>query len=69
MNLHLKAAIWTTGRSQRRVAADVGIPETRLSEIVCGWRDATPDQQAKIAAALGQSIASLFGPDAGPKHG
>lgn len=63
MRLHLKTAIWATGKTQRRVAADIGMPENRLSEIVCGWATPTPAEQRKLAELLGRPVRMLFADD------
>lgn len=58
--LQLKIAIVAAGKSQRRVAADSGITENRLSEIVCGWAAPTSDEERRIATAVGGSVDTLF---------
>jgi transcriptional regulator with XRE-family HTH domain len=60
MRLHLKTAIWATGKSQRRIAADTCISENRLSEIVCGWVGPSEDEKQRIADALGRDVRELF---------
>jgi plasmid maintenance system antidote protein VapI len=60
LRVHLKTAFVPAGKTQRLVAAEIGMPENRLSEIVCGWLTPTPEEQQKIAAALGQSVEALF---------
>jgi hypothetical protein len=60
-DLRLKIAILESRRTQRRVAADLRMAETRLSEIV-GRREmpATPDEMTKIAKYLDRPIDDLF---------
>lgn len=55
----LRFAIVQSGRTQRDIAEEVGLHESRLSLIVNGLHadDAT---QAKIAKALRRDIAELF---------
>ena len=60
MRLHLKTAIWASGKSQRRVAAECRLSENRLSEIVCGWVTPSVDEQQRLAQSLGQSIDVMF---------
>lgn len=49
----LKEAILKSGKSQRQISNEVCIPENRFSQIVCGWRSPSLDEQARIVAALG----------------
>lgn len=60
-DLRLKIAILESRRTQRRIAADLRMPETRLSEIV-GRREmpATAEEMTKIAKYLDKDIADLF---------
>lgn len=60
-DLRLKIAILESRRTQRRIAMDTRISETRLSEIV-GHRmsPVTPAEMEKIAKYLGKPIADLF---------
>ena len=55
----LKRAIFESGRTQRSIAADVGMSESAFSRIVNGLHtdDAT---QAKIADALGLPEEQVF---------
>lgn len=61
MRLALKLAILAADKSQRQFAAECGIHENRLSEIVRGWTDPRPAERKAIAAALGQPPEALFG--------
>ena len=58
----LKDAIFRTGDTQRAFARKVEPPirETRLSDIVRGWLDPTPEERHAIAAALGRNERGLF---------
>jgi transcriptional regulator with XRE-family HTH domain len=60
-DLRLKIAIIEARLTQRRLAFETRIPETRISEIV-GRRSAPPsdDEKARIAKRLQRSIADLF---------
>ena len=60
MRVHLKTAIWATGKTQRRVAAENQFSENRLSEIVCGWATPTADERQCLASALGRPENELF---------
>lgn len=62
-DLRLKIAILQSRRTQRRLAVDTRIGETRLSEIV-GHRStpASDEEKARIARSLNRSIADLFDP-------
>src|SRR5687767_9120707 len=60
MRLDLKIAILRSGKSQRRVAADAGLTENRLSEIVRGWIHPSDDERARIAAVLDADKVALF---------
>lgn len=56
---HLKRAIFESGRTQRAVAAELGLREDQFSRIVNGLRCDEVTQQ-KIADALGREVADLF---------
>ena len=60
-DLRLKIAIIESGWTQRRVAVDTRIGETRLSEIV-GHRGApaTDEEKARLAKHLQREIRDLF---------
>ena len=49
MRIKLKVAILATGKTQREVAVACGIAESRLSEIIRGWRDPRPDERTRLA--------------------
>ena len=51
--MQLKIAIIRSGKSQRELAADASIPESRLSSIVCGWVSPRSDERAAIKRCLG----------------
>lgn len=57
----LKLAIVASGRSQRDVAAAVGISEFKLSRIVNRRVHADEATRAAIARELGRTSAALFG--------
>jgi hypothetical protein len=63
-DLRLKIAIIESRRTQRRMALETRIGETRLSEIV-GHRMMPPtgDEKARIAKYLNRTIADLFDPE------
>ena len=60
MRVNLKIAIVRSGRTQRQLAKQCGINENRLSAIVRGWFNPRPDEQSRIADALGCAVAELF---------
>jgi transcriptional regulator with XRE-family HTH domain len=60
LNLALKVAILRTRRSQRAIAQDAGIPETRLSQIVNARVIATVEERRALARVLDQQVSSLF---------
>jgi len=63
MRLGLKAAMLQRGLSQRETSRLAAIPENKLSTIIRGWVEATPDERQKLAAVLHQPESVLF--DAG----
>ena len=63
MRLHLKTAIWATGKTQRRVAADSCMSENRLSEIICGWVTPSGDEKLRLARTLDRDPKTLFNED------
>ena len=63
MRLAFKMAIFASGKSQRRLAADVGMSENRLSEIVRGWREPSQDEVRRLAAALNRPVEALLSND------
>ena len=50
--LDLKLKILKQGKTQRQLAYQIGIPESRLSEILNGWRSPTTEQIRRLEAAL-----------------
>jgi hypothetical protein len=60
MRIPLKIAFVEAGTSQRRVARDAHIAESRLSAIVQGWIEPRDDERAAIAQALNRSVEQLF---------
>ena len=60
MRLGLKGAILQRGLSQRETSRLADIPETRLSSLISGWSDPTPDERRKLAAVLRQTENILF---------
>ena len=61
MLLPLKVSIVTSGKTQRSIAVETRIPESRLSAIVRGWENPTDDEMTALPRALGQSSDLLFG--------
>ena len=61
VNMALKLAIVESGIKQRALSLQVEISEGRLSEIVTGRTEPTPDEQKRIAKALKRKVDDLFG--------
>jgi hypothetical protein len=61
LRLALKTAILETGKSQRELARETAIPESRLSQIVRGWADPREVEEMALAMALGRPSNDLFG--------
>jgi transcriptional regulator with XRE-family HTH domain len=59
-NIALKVAIAATGRTQREVADEVGLNESRLSLIVNGHWNPDDRTQATLAATLGRTVDELW---------
>jgi len=59
-NTALKLAIFSRRKTQIEIAKRAGIHETRLSKIVRGHLDATPEEQSALARALRTTVAELF---------
>lgn len=60
LNPRLKLAIFTSGTSQTVVARKTGIDESRLSRIINGHAEPTPDEQKVLARALRKPVDELF---------
>ena len=61
MNVRLKVAIIASGMTQRRVAWDAGLSESRLSDIARGWVGPRDWERASLAQVLGRDESELFG--------
>ena len=61
LNLQLKFAILQSGKTQRTVALNTRIPETRLSAIVRGRHTPTKVERQRLARVLGVAAHELFG--------
>lgn len=59
--IKLKTAIAIRQRTQREIAIDAQIAETRLSDFICGRAWPTLEEQRRLARVLRFSIAQLFG--------
>ena len=62
MRVNLKLAFLRSGKTQRQIASDTGIPENRVSELVRGWAVPRDDEREALAKALNESDAHLFAP-------
>lgn len=58
---HLKLAIFNSGRSQRALAMSLGMPESRLSNIVRGMLPASETERVALMRELGAG-SELFEP-------
>jgi hypothetical protein len=56
----LKVQIIESGMSQRRIAWDAGLSESRFSDIVRGWGRAKDWERASIAQVLGVAESQIF---------
>jgi len=63
MRLGLKGALLQRGLSQRGLARLSNIPESRLSSLIRGWADPSPEEGRMLAEVLGVAQEILF--DAG----
>lgn len=61
MNLPLEIARLRAGLSKIQLAQRAGIRRDRLSMIVHGWVNPTDAERARVAAALGETEAAIFG--------
>ncbi len=59
----LARAIFDSGQSQRAIAKKAQIEESKFSKIVNGWREASEDEQKRVARVLRRPIADLFPED------
>lgn len=59
----LKVAIAADARHQKEIAAEVGLSEPNLSQIVNGWRSADEPTRSALALTLGKSVDELFAPN------
>ena len=61
MNMELLIAIVRRFRTQQRCSAAAGVQPYRLSRIINGWVQPSEEERARIARALGEPEAALFG--------
>lgn len=59
-NRNLKIKILDSGKSQRELAKQIGIPESHLSMVLHGRYNLTAEQQFRIAEALGCGVDEIF---------
>lgn len=60
MRKALKIAIVEESTTQRMLARETGIAESRVSAIVCGWVRPRPTERAAIARVLTRPVDVLF---------
>jgi transcriptional regulator with XRE-family HTH domain len=63
MRLGLKGAILQRGLSQRELSRLSNVPESRLSSLVNGWTNPTPEERRKLTSVLRQPEAIPFDAD------
>ena len=63
IQLALKIAIVEARTTQRVVAREAGMPESRLSDLIHGWRVPREDEKAALARVLGRPVTALFEDD------
>lgn len=59
-NRNLKIKILDSGKSQRELAKEIGIPESHLSMVLHGRYNLTAEQQFRIAEILGCGVDEIF---------
>ncbi len=60
MLLNVKLELLRTGRSQRSLAYQCRLRESRVSELVNGWASPRPDEARTIARVLRKPASVLF---------
>jgi transcriptional regulator with XRE-family HTH domain len=60
MRLNLRVAILRSGRTQREIARECEMSESRLSEIVRGWRNPRDDERRRLSHVLNRPAEELF---------
>lgn len=61
MNVALKLAIWTSGKTQKQIAIETEINESRLSNVVQGWLPPRSTAEAiRIAWAVDAAAKDVF---------
>ena len=59
-NVKLKAAMYVSGKTQTLISKETGIPESYLSMACSGRLNLNPEQQVKIANAVGLTVNKIF---------
>lgn len=59
-NVPLKMAMFASGKRQQNIAKAAKIDPAKLSHVVRGRREFTPNERRRIARVLGKSEAELF---------
>ena len=60
LNIHLKVALMKRGLSQRDLAFGTEIDESRISKIIRGYEQPTPEMKQAISKFLGMDEGVLF---------
>jgi len=63
MRLGLKAAILARGMSQRQFARLANSNQNRVSSLIQGWVQPSPQERERFAQLLNQSVDALFADD------
>lgn len=63
MRVGLKAAIMARGLSQRQFARLVNSTDNRISSLIQGWAQPSPQERDRFAQLLNQPSDVLFGDD------
>lgn len=72
LNLALKMAILKSGKTQARIAQNIGIGDARLSRIVQGYEEASDAEKQAIAKQIKARVSELWPegtPAATGRHG
>jgi hypothetical protein len=56
----LRSLIYEKGLTQRKIALEARIPETKLSHFISGRGDLLPDEIKSLALVLGVNQSNLF---------
>ena len=69
MSLKLRMAMLEAEYTQVQLAREMGVCESRLSRLVCGWAMPTGEERKKLARLLKKREVALFGEVLGEDEG